>query len=114
NKFARGLEVLNEGSSFIQVLMACTTGWRFDPALGITISRLATETGIFPIYEIDHGNFRVTFPIAKRKPVKEYLKLQGRFAHLRDDEIQEIQKLVDQKVEQINKMAGKTVIGPVA
>ncbi|MGC8572504.1 MAG: pyruvate ferredoxin oxidoreductase [Caldisphaera sp.] len=113
NKFARGLEVLNEGPSFIQVLMACTTGWRFDPALGITISRLATETGIFPIYEIDHGNFRVTFPIMKRKPVKEYLKLQGRFAHLTDEEINEIQKMVDQKVETINKMAGKTVIGPV-
>jgi len=114
NKFARGLEVLDEGPSFIHVLMACTTGWRFDPALGITISRLATETGVFPLYEIDHGKFRVTFPIPKRKPVIEYLKLQGRFAHLTPAEIEEIQRLVDERVAEINRLAGKEVIGPVA
>ncbi|MCE4623691.1 MAG: thiamine pyrophosphate-dependent enzyme [Caldisphaeraceae archaeon] len=113
NKFAKGLEALEEGPSFIQVLMACTTGWRFDPSLGITISRLATETGVFPLYEIDHGEFRVTFPVAKRKHVREYLKLQGRFAHLTDEEIEHIQKLVDAQVEKINKRAGKTVIGPL-
>ncbi|MEB3755779.1 MAG: pyruvate synthase subunit beta [Desulfurococcales archaeon] len=113
NKFKKGLDALDEGPSFVHVIMPCTTGWRFDPNLGITIARLATETGIWVLYEIDHGNYRVTMPVKKRKPVKEYLKLQGRFRHLTDEEIDVIQKMVDEEVERINRIVGKEVIGPV-
>jgi pyruvate ferredoxin oxidoreductase, beta subunit (EC 1.2.7.1) len=69
---------------------------------------------VFPLYEIDHGQFRVTFPVAKRKPVIEYLKLQGRFAHLTPAEIEEMQRLVDERVAEINRLAGKELIGPLA
>jgi len=114
NKFKKALDYLNEGPTFVHVLIPCTTGWRFDPALGITLARLAVETGMWILYEIDHGTFRVTYPVKKRKPVKEYLKPQGRFRHLTEEEIEKIQKLVDQEVERINKIVGKEVIGPVA
>ena len=113
NKFKKGLDALEEGPSFVHVIMPCTTGWRFDPRLGITIARLATETGVWVLYEIDHGQYRVTVPVKKRKPVKEYLKLQGRFKHLTEEEIEAIQRMVDEEVERINKIVGREVIGPV-
>ena len=111
NKFKRGLEV--EGPSFIHVLQPCPTGWRFDPRYGIKIARLATETGMWINWELDHGEFDVTVPVRRRKPVREYLRMQGRFKHLTEEQIREIQRMVDQEVERINKLVGREVIGPV-
>lgn len=111
NKFKRGLEV--EGPAFVHVLQPCPTGWRFDPRYGIKVARLATETGMWVNWELDHGEFDVTVPVARRKHVRHYLKMQGRFRHLTEEEIEEIQKWVDQEVERINKLVGRQVIGPV-
>ncbi len=111
NKFKRGLEV--EGPSFIHILQPCPTGWKFDPRYGIKLAKLATETGMWINWELDHGEFNVTVPVVRRKHVKHYLKMQGRFKHLTEEEIEEIQKLVDAEVERVNKLVGKTVIGPV-
>ncbi len=111
NKFKRGLEV--EGPSFIHVLQPCPTGWRFDPRYGIKVARLATETGMWINWELDHGHFDVTVPVPRRKHVRHYLRMQGRFKHLTDKEIEEIQRWVDQEVERINQMVGRQVIGPV-
>ncbi|RLG86650.1 MAG: pyruvate synthase subunit beta [Thermoprotei archaeon] len=111
NKFRKGLDI--EGPTFIHVLQPCTTGWRFDPRYGITIARLAVLTGMWILWEMEHGEFRVTVPVPKRKPVREYLKLQGRFRHLSEEQIEEIQRMVDEEVERINKLVGRTVIGPV-
>lgn len=112
NKFRKGLSV--DGPSFVHVIQPCTTGWRFDPRYGIKIARLATETAIWVNWELENNEvFRVTVPVPKRKHVKHYIKTQGRFAHLTDEEIEEIQKYIDKEVERINKLVGKEVIGPV-
>jgi len=111
NKFKRGLEV--EGPAFIHVIQPCVAGWRIDSAKAVEVARLAVQTAMWINYEIDHGEFRVTTRVPKRKPVREYLKLQGRFRHLTDKEIEEIQKFVDKEVKRINKLVGEEVIGPV-
>ena len=111
NKFKKGLEV--NGPSFIHVIQPCTTGWKFDPRYGIVISRLATETGLWINWEQEEGQFRVTVPVPRRKHVRHYFELQGRFSHLTEEDIEAIQKEVDLEVERINKMVGRTVIGPV-
>ncbi len=110
-KVRKAVEI--EGPTFIHALSPCTPGWRIDPALTVTVARLAVQTGVWINYEVENGEFRVTTPVPKRKPVREYLKLQGRFRHLTEDEIAEIQRMVDEEVERINKLVGKTVIGPV-
>jgi len=111
NKFKKGLET--EGPSFVHVLQPCTTGWKFDPRYGIALARLATETAMWINWEMDHGEFRVTVTVPRRKHVRNYLKMQGRFSHLTDQEIDEIQKYVNDKVDSINRMTGRTVIGPL-
>ncbi len=111
-KFEKALDV--EGPSLVHVLMPCTTGWRFEPRNGIRIARLAVETAVWINYEMENGNINVTVPVPKRKHVREYLKLQGRFSHLKDFEIELIQEMIDKRVEEINKMVGKQVIGPLA
>lgn len=102
-----------EGPTFIHAFSPCVPGWRYEPHLTVKIARLAVQTGIWVNYEIEKGVFRVTTPVPRRLPVGEYLKLQGRFAHLTKEEIETIQRIVDEDVEYINKLAGATVIGPV-
>jgi len=110
-KVRKAVEI--EGPTFIHAFSPCTPGWRIDPALTVTVARLAVQTGVWINYEVENGEFRVTTPVPRRKPVREYLKLQGRFRHLTEEEIAEIQRMVDEEVERINKLVGKTVIGPV-
>jgi len=70
------------GPTFLHVVAPCTRGWRFDSEKTIRMARLAVETRLFPLYEVDGGVYKITFPVLSPKPVEEYLKLQGRFSHL--------------------------------
>ncbi|MHC1601256.1 MAG: pyruvate ferredoxin oxidoreductase, partial [Candidatus Nezhaarchaeales archaeon] len=87
--------------------------WRFDSSKTIEVARLGVLTGMWILYEIERGEFRVTIPVPQRRPIEDYLLMQGRFRHLTKEEIAEIQKYVDEQVEKVNKMVGYTVIGPV-
>jgi pyruvate ferredoxin oxidoreductase beta subunit len=71
-----------EGARFIHAISTCPTGWRSDPSKSIEIIRLATETGLFPLWESENGGeIKITYK-PKFLPVEEYLKMQGRFRHL--------------------------------
>lgn len=95
------------GFRYIHLLSPCPPGWRFDSSLTIEIAKIAVDTGIWPLFEIENGEFRLTgvskIHIKKenRKPVIEYLKLQGRFKHLSEEQVKEIQDLVDEMWEEI-------------
>ncbi len=112
NKVRKALSI--EGPKLIHIFAPCPTGWRFDPSLTVDIAKLAVECGVWVNYEVENGVFRVTTPVPKRKPVKEYLALQGRFRHLTEDDVKYVQRIVDDYVARINKLAGSEVIGPVS
>ncbi len=85
-----------KGPSYIHCLVVCPTGWRSTSETCIKLGRLALETGIFPLYEVEDGKYRLTVEVPeKRRPVQDYLKGQGRFRHLTPDQIQVIQERVD-------------------
>jgi len=86
-----------EGPAYIQILQPCTTGWRYNAEDTVEIGRLAVKTGLCPLYEIENGEFRVTYKPAKRVPLKEYIKLQKRYRHLTDEDIEMLQKDVDER-----------------
>ncbi len=90
--------------SFLHIHSPCPTGWKFDGSKSVQISRLAVETGLWVLYEINDGQLRITHRVPKRKPVGEYLKMQGRFKHLKDDDIATIQKHADSEVERLEKI----------
>ena len=84
NKFAYASEILDneEGPVFLHYLTPCPTGWYMDTALSVTASRLAVQTRMFPVYEVDHGKVKINVKVPKPKPIEEYLKIQGRYKHL--------------------------------
>jgi pyruvate ferredoxin oxidoreductase beta subunit len=95
NKVAKGVAV--NGPAYVHILSVCPTGWRCSPELTIKIGRLAVQTGIFPLYEVENGKYKLNINLAQRQPVQDYLKLQGRFRHLSEEEIKVIQDRVDKE-----------------
>ena len=61
----------------------------------IEVARTAVETNMFPLWEAEDGQFRLTYRPKKVRPVTEYTKLQGRFSHLKQEEVDELQKEAD-------------------
>jgi pyruvate/2-oxoacid:ferredoxin oxidoreductase beta subunit len=85
------------GTKFIHILSPCPPGWKIPSEKVVELSRLAVKARVFPLLEIEDGE-RYTLNISPDAiAVNEYLKAQGRFGHLRDEDIEEIQSLVDQE-----------------
>ncbi|HNU73192.1 MAG TPA: pyruvate ferredoxin oxidoreductase, partial [Thermodesulfobacteriota bacterium] len=93
------------GPAYVHILSICPTGWRIPTEKAIWIGRLAVETGVFPLYEVVDGKYRLTVETPELRPVIEYLKPQGRFRHLTPELIEEIQKRVNKEYD---KLAQKT------
>jgi pyruvate ferredoxin oxidoreductase beta subunit len=103
-KFARATTFT--GPKLFLALSACPTGWLYDPGETPEVAKLAVETGLWPLKEAINGSVTHTY-IPKRKPVEEYLKLQGRFRHLFEPPVQtevirHIQARVDDYWRQVN------------
>ncbi len=89
-----------EGPVYINAMSACTTEWKFDPADTIAVSDLATDSLVFPLYEIINGRqLNITYRPKNVIPVRDYLGAQGRFKHLFTPQyeylIEEWQKQID-------------------
>jgi pyruvate ferredoxin oxidoreductase beta subunit len=82
------------GPAYVHILSVCPTGWRCPTDLSVRIGRLAVETGIFPLYEVENGKYKLNFDFPELRPVTDYLKLQGRFRHLSEDYLAKIQERV--------------------
>ncbi len=96
-----------KGPSYLHIYSVCPTGWRSKPEMGIELGRMAVETGIFPLYEVENGQWRLTKTVKELKPIRDYIKAQGRFRHLTDDLIDEIQTKVTEKYEALLKKCGQ-------
>ncbi|MGZ4695256.1 MAG: thiamine pyrophosphate-dependent enzyme [Acidimicrobiales bacterium] len=92
------------GARYLHVLVPCPLGWGSASEDTVRVARLAKETGIFPVFEAEHGELTSVSRIRQRRPVEDYLILQSRFAHLfgeprRDDIIARIQQQADRNIE---------------
>ena len=103
SKVTKAMKV--KGPSYINILSVCPTGWRCASNLTIKLGRLAVETGIFPMYEIENGKYTLNIDLPKLRPVEDYLKLQGRFRHLDKDNTAEIQEKVLEEYNKVRRLA---------
>ena len=93
NKVRKAMTI--KGPKFIHVHCPCPVGWGFESSKTIEIARLAVETRMWALYEVEHGRYKITHKPRKPKPVRDYLLAQRRFRHLSDEEIDRIQSQVD-------------------
>jgi len=95
------------GPAYVHILSVCPTGWRCATDLTVRIGRLAVETGIFPLYEVENGKYKLNFDFPKLRPVTDYMKLQGRFRHLSEDVINKIQQRVSAEYSELKEKASE-------
>jgi pyruvate ferredoxin oxidoreductase beta subunit len=100
-----------EGPKFINLLAPCTLGWKFEAEKGLEISRLAADTCVWPLYEVENGKYKVSYKPKVKKSVKEWLESQGRFKHLlKGDKGQELindfQSEVDRRWNRLLELSG--------
>ena len=98
-----------DGPAFLNVLMPCTVGWGFDPAIGMDIAKQAVETNFWPLFEVENGVYRLTHtPKGERMPIADWLKQQVRFRHLfkpgNEPILEEIQNWVDREWAKLLKL----------
>lgn len=90
------------GPKYIHVHTPCPPGWGFESRFTIKVGKLAVETGLFDLYEIENGAFRLTGPSERllgkeRRPVTDYFATQSRFKSLDAEAVRKIQQQVDAK-----------------
>ena len=106
-KVSRAMTV--RGARYIHILVPCPLGWGAAPHDTIKLARLAVETGIFPLFEAEHGEVTSSTKIRHRVPVEEYLRPQKRFAHLFGktpavDTLARIQEMADRNIRKFRLM----------
>jgi pyruvate ferredoxin oxidoreductase beta subunit len=103
DKVKRAVEV--NGPAYLHILSVCPTGWRSASDLTVRLGRLAVETGVFPLYEVVKGRYRLSMDPPRLRPIRDYFKGQGRFRHLSDEEIESIQKRVIKEYNKIKELS---------
>ena len=89
-----------DGPSYLQILSPCIPGWKINNDEAVMLGKLAVQTGLYPLLEYTDGrlttsSFNTNFI---PKPVEEYLKPQGRFKHLKPNDILAIQQLAEENI----------------
>lgn len=93
------------GTRFFHILSPCPAGWRYPSEFTIKLARLAVQSRLFPLYEIENGKYGLT-AMPEKVPVADYLKPQGRFRHLTGDMIAAIQHNADADWESLLRKTG--------
>jgi len=96
-----------KGSKFLHIFASCPTGWRIPSDMSVKIARMAVQTNIFPLYEVENGVHYTINNKPKEYLVREYFKLQGRFRHLTDKDLDQIQEMVNEDWGLLLKKAGE-------
>ena len=94
------------GARYIHVLVPCPLGWGSASNMTVQIARLATQTGLFPVFEAEYGEITSVSKIRQKRPVEDYLKPQKRFAHVftKSDPsvLEDLQRLADRNIKRYN------------
>jgi len=94
------------GPSYLHVLSVCPTGWRIPPEKAIEYGQLAVDSGVFPLYEVENGEWKLSRKPKQLKPVSEYFKGQGRYRHLDETLVALIQEHVNARWDRLMKQCG--------
>jgi pyruvate ferredoxin oxidoreductase beta subunit len=113
-KVERAMEF--HGPRYLHVLVTCPLGWGCGSSESVKIARLATQSGLFPVFEAEGGDLTEATKIRERVPVEDYLLPQKRFAHLfsperRDDVIAAVQARADRNIERFGLLEDRPEAG---
>jgi pyruvate ferredoxin oxidoreductase beta subunit len=93
--------IYTPGPAFLNVLSPCPRGWRYPASDVAAVVKAAVDSCVWPMFEVENGVYHLTYEPRHKLPVEDYLKLQGRFAHMfksgNEWMIEQTQQWVDQQ-----------------
>ena len=99
------------GPTFLNILAPCPRGWRSDGAETIDLAREAVNTGYWPLFEVEDGEYRLTYRPSYKRPLIPWLKKQGRFAHLfkpgNEETLLDLEAWVDSEWDKLLRRCGE-------
>jgi pyruvate ferredoxin oxidoreductase beta subunit/oxalate oxidoreductase subunit beta len=92
-----------DGPSFVHIHAPCPKGWSFPAEKTVEVAKLAVETGMFQVYELDMTTkeYNLTVKVKELKPVAQYMKLQKRFDHLQPEHLEKMQAFVNARCAEV-------------
>ena len=102
NKLQKAKEM--DGFRYIQIHSPCPTGWRADSSQTVNLAKLAVETGLWILYEVENGKMTINRK-PKFTPLEEYLRLQGRFKHMSPEMVEKLKSQIEVRWEKTVKLA---------
>jgi pyruvate ferredoxin oxidoreductase beta subunit len=96
-----------EGPAYLHVYSPCPTGWRMKPELSVEICKLAVSTRIFPLYEVLDGRYQINRKVDNPTPIADYFKVQGRFRHLKENDVAVITERVNADYQRLVDLSEK-------
>ena len=104
--------IATPGPAFLNIISPCPRGWRSDGANSIDLARQAVNTCYWPLFEVENGQYHLTYKPRVKEPIRNWLKRQGRFAHLfkpgNEHIIDQLQAWIDEEWEKLLKKCGET------
>ena len=110
-KLTKAKEKKEEGFVYLHVFTPCPTGWGFDTDQGIQVCRMAVKTHYFPLWEAERGKIRLTQEIKRPKPLREFMRVIGKFSHLTGEEMATLEREVDERYELVEGLAKMWPLG---
>ncbi len=92
-----------DGPAVLHIQTPCPTGWAYHPSKSVEVSKAAVDSGAWILYEYENGKVTVNHKPKTLKPVKEYFRLQGRYKELPQEEIDDIQRQINDRFEKLIK-----------
>lgn len=103
--------IYTQGPCFLNILSPCPRGWEYSMEKLPEIVKVAVDTCVWPLYEVENGVWRLTYMPKKKLPVEEFLRLQGRFKHMfqpgNEWMLEEAQAWVDSKWDRLLERTGE-------
>ena len=98
-----------KGSKFLHIFASCPPGWRIPSEMSVKVARMAVQANIFPLYEVEDGvRYTINYRDSQR-PVQDYFGIQGRFSHLTAEDLEEIQRMVEEDWTLLLRKAGEQI-----
>ena len=110
NKAAKAFTT--DGPAFLNILAPCHRGWRFPMEETVDVARMAVQSKVWPLYEVEYGEWKLSYKPKKEVPLEDYLKTQGRFAHLVKKEenqkyVETLQQFINEEWQRLLKKCGE-------
>jgi pyruvate/2-oxoacid:ferredoxin oxidoreductase beta subunit len=104
DKIAKGLAASKQGFAYLHIFSPCPTGWIYPPRHSIDVARKAVQSNAFPLFEVEDGVWKLTVNNKKVLPVREYLALSRKYAHLDNATVENYQKTIDARMDILGKL----------